>query len=152
MTFSITHLAESLAAYLAPTFPGVTFYTDPNQQDTQCPCMFLQKRYAYTERRRNVHGYYLRRIGVDLTYLEDYNLPNLQQLYDAAEEALDPVMQSFPYSDGSGETELLRTSERNSRTDLDGLHYMFELQVWAVIPETVLKMQTMDYDEEVVLP
>ena len=29
---------------------------------------------------------------------------------------------------------------------------MFELQVWAVIPETVLKMQTMDYDEEVVLP
>ena len=88
MTFSITHLAESLAAYLAPTFPGVTFYTDPNQQDTQCPCMFLQKRYAYTERRRNVHGYYLRRIGVDLTYLEDYNLPNLQQLYDAAEEAL----------------------------------------------------------------
>lgn len=148
MNFTISTIAKSLADYLTPSFPGVTFYEDPNQQDSKPPMMFLQQRYAHIEPRRN-NGYYLRRIGLDLTYLLDYNLPNMQQLYQQAAERLDLLMETFPYSDGT-DTTLLRTYDREWRIDLDVLHYKFELQVFAEIQETAVKMQTMDYNEEVV--
>lgn len=145
MNFTISTIAKSLADYLAPSFPGVTFYEDPNQQDSKPPMMFLQQRYAHIEPRRN-NGYYFRRIGLDLTYLVDYNLPNLQQLYQQAAETLDLRMETFPYSDGT-DTALLRTYEREWRIDLDALHYKFELRVWVTIPKDSVKMETMDYDE-----
>lgn len=97
MTFTISAVAKSLADYLAPYFPGVTFYEDPNQQDSRPPMLFLQQRYAYIQPRRQ-SGYFLRRIGLELTYLLDYNLPNLQQLYQQAAESLDLAMETFPYS------------------------------------------------------
>lgn len=146
MNFTISTIAKSLADYLAPSFPGVTFYEDPNQQGSKAPMLFLQQRYAYVEPRRN-NGYYLRRIGLDLTYLVDYNLPDLQQQYQQAAEQLDLLMETFPYSDGT-ENALLRTYDREWRIDLDALHYKFELQVWVSIPETAVKMQTMDYNED----
>lgn len=145
MNFTISTIAKSLADYLAPSFPGVTFYEDPNQQGSKSPMLFLQQRYAYVEPRRN-NGYYLRRIGLDLTYLVDYNLPDLQQQYQQAAEQLDLLMETFPYSDGTDST-LLRTYDREWRIDLDALHYKFELQVWVTIPEDSVKMETMDYDE-----
>lgn len=148
MNFTIQTIAKSLADYLTPSFPGVTFYEDPNQQDSKPPMMFLQQRYAHIEPRRN-NGYYLRRIGLDLTYLLDYNMPNMQQLYQQAAERLDLLMETFPYSDGT-DTNLLRTYDREWRIDLDALHYKFELQVFVEIQETAVKMQTMDYNEEVV--
>lgn len=148
MNFTISTIAKSLADYLTPSFPGVTFYEDPNQQDSKPPMMFLQQRYAHIEPRRN-NGYYLRRIGLDLTYLLDYNLPNMQQLYQQAAERLDLLMETFPYSDGT-DTTLLRPYDREWRIDLDALHYKFELQVFVEIQETAMKMQTMDYNEEVV--
>lgn len=153
MTFSMTTFARSLAAYLATVLPGVAMYEDPNQQGTRCPCMFLQTRYSYTERRRAERDCYFRRIGLDLTYLEDYNLPDLQRRYQAAAEALDPVMETVPYSYGEDEPPaLLRTYNREYTIDLDAMHYKFELQVSVSIPRDEVKMQTMDYDEEVVLP
>ena len=145
MNFTISTIAKSLAGYLAPSFPGVTFYEDPNQQDSKPPMMFLQQRYAHIEPRRN-NGYYLRRIGPDLTYLVDYNLPNLQQMYQQAAETLDLLMETFPYSDET-DAALLRTCDREWRIDLDALHYKFELRVWVTIPEDSVKMETMDYDE-----
>lgn len=148
MNFTISSIAKSLAGYLSPVLPGVTFYEDPNQQDTKTPCAFLQQRYAYIELRQA--GRWLRRIGLDLTYLVDYNLPDMQQLYQRAAEALDLVMETFPYSDGAGETTLLRTYERGWRIDLDALHYQFELQVWVTLPEDFIPMQTMEYHEEAV--
>ena len=60
-------------------------------------------------------------------------------------------METIEYTDGDG-TALLRTYERQWTIDEDALHYKFELQVWVSLPETAVKMQTMDYDEEVVLP
>lgn len=145
MNFTISTIAKSLADYLAPSFPGVTFYEDPNQQGSKAPMLFLQQRYAYVEPRRN-NGYFLRRIGLDLTYLVDYNLPDLQQQYQQAAEQLDLLMETFPYTDGTDST-LLRTYDREWRIDLDALHYKFELQVWVTIPEDSVKMETMDYDE-----
>lgn len=147
MNFTVATVARSLAAYLADTLPGVTMYEDPNQQDSQMPCMFLQQRYSYPEHETGT-DWYLRRIGLDLTYLEDYNLPDLQQRYQQAAEALDLVMDTFPYTDGT-DTALIRTYDREWRIDLDALHYKFELRVRVFIPRAETKMQSMDYNEEV---
>ena len=149
MTFTLSTLAQSLAAYLSPLFPGVTFYENPNQQGTQTPCMFLQQRYSYTKLRQA--GRWLRQIGLDLTYLEDYHLPNMQQLYQAAAEAPALVVEPFPSTDGTtGGTTLLRTYDREWRIDLDAMHYKFELQVWVELPEDFVPMETMDYNPEVI--
>lgn len=148
MNFTISTIGRSLASYLAPTFPGVTFYEDPNQQGTQTPCMFLQQRYSYIKLK--TADRHLRQIGLDLTYLVDYNLPNMQQIYQGAAEALDEVMETFPYTDGTTEgTVLLRTYDREWRIDLDAMHYKFELQVWVSVPETEVPMETMTYNAEV---
>lgn len=146
MNFTVSTIAASLAAYLSPLFPGVTFYQNPNQQGTNPPCMFLQQRYSFIKRRTS--GQWLRTIGLDLTYLEDYNLPNMQQLYQAAAETLEIAMDAFPYSDGTSTTTVL-TYDRDSRIDLDAMHYKFELHVVVEHPQTGTPMQTMDYTEEV---
>lgn len=147
MNFTIQTVALSLADYLADALPGVTFFEDPNQQGTETPCMFLQQRYSTIKKQLN--GRYLRTIGLDLTYLEDYNLPDMQQKYQAAAEALDYMLETFPYTDGESESEsavLLRTYDREWRIDLDALHYKFELRVWVTKPETGEPMETMDLD------
>ena len=144
MNFTVSTIAASLAAYLSPLFPGVTFYENPNQQGTKPPCMFLQQRYSYMKRRTS--GQWLRTIGLDLTYLEDYNLPNMQQLYQAAAETLEIAMDAFPYSDGTSAATVL-TYDRDSRIDLDAMHYKFELRVIVELPETETPMQTMTYNE-----
>ena len=65
MTFTIQTIARSLADYLAPHLPGVSFYEDPNQQGSEMPCAFLQQRFSYLTLRTG--GRWLRRIGLDLT-------------------------------------------------------------------------------------
>lgn len=148
MNFTISTISQSLADYLAPYFPGVAFYEDPNQQGTKTPCMFLQQRYSHTNIKQG--GRFLRRIGLDLTYLVDYNLPDMQQRYEAATETLDYVMETFPYKDETtAEGTLLRTHDRNWRIDLDAMHYLFELKVWVTMPEEFNPMETMDYNQEV---
>ena len=146
MTFATANLAASLAAYLAPYFPGVTFYTGPNQQGTEPPCMFLQQRYSYPDLQQD--GRRRLRIGLDLAYLLDYNLPNMQLQYQEAADTLNVVMETFLYSDGA-DTALLRTYDKEARIDLDALHYKFEVRVWVSLPETPVMMQTMDYTEDI---
>ena len=145
MTFTVATITKSLADYLAPVLPGVAMYEDPNQQGSQPPCMFLQTR--YNRLKLEMGGYWLRTLGLDLTYLLDYNLPDLQQRYQAAAEALDLVMETFPYSDGEAEAEpvLLRTYDRSWKVDLDALHYKFELRERVTLPApSVPKMETLE--------
>lgn len=146
MTFTISTIARSLAEHLAPVLPGVRFYEDPNQQGTTPPCLFLQQRYSYLDHRQA--GRQLRRIGLELTYLLRYNLPDMQQRYQQAAEALDEVMEVFAYSDGI-ETALVRTYDRQWNIDLDALHYKFELKIWVEQPQSGPVMRQMDYQQEV---
>lgn len=141
MKFSVANVAKSLGDYLAPVLPGVNFYEDPNQQGSEMPCAFLQQRYAHME--KHTGGRWLRRIGLDLTYLEDYNLVDLQRRYQKAAEALDMVLDTFPYSDGES-TAVLRTYDREWRIDADALHYKFELRVTVSIPEDAELMQAIE--------
>ena len=148
MNLTVSTISKSLADYLAPSFPDVTFYEDPNQQGSKPPMMFLQTRTNRLE--LETGGYWRRIMGIDLVYLLEYNLPNLQQLYQTAGEQLDLLMETFPYSDGTTEgTALLRTYDREWNIDLDELHYRFEIRERVSIPQEYAKMMTMDYDEEV---
>lgn len=146
MNFTVSTMAQSLAAYLAPHFPGFSFYEDPNQQRTKTPCMFLQQRSADIERRQGER--WLRTIRLDLTYLLDYNLPDMQQRYQSAAETLDLLMETFPYSDGTL-TALMRTYDREWTIDLDAMHYKFSLKIWVEQPQTGNPMETLDYNAEV---
>jgi len=144
VNLTVSALARSLADYLAPVLPGVAMYEDPNQQGSQPPCMFLQTR--HNRLKLEMDGYWLRTLGLDLTYLLDYNLPDLQQRYQAAAEALDLVMETFPYSDGSSTGQaLLRTYDRSWKVDLDAMHYKFELRERVTLPKPdVPKMQELE--------
>lgn len=147
MQFSIATVASSLAAYLAPLFPGLTFYQDPAQQVLDCPCAFLQQRSSTIRRRIGTRQY--REIQLDLTYLVDYNLPNMQRLYQQAAEILDENLDSFPYTSPDGGEAVFLTYDRQWRIDLDALHYNFALHVWVEPQEELVPMQTMDLDQEV---
>ena len=148
MNFTVSTISKSLSDYLAPHFPGVMFVEDPNQQGSKPPMMFLQTRTNRLE--LETGGYWRRILGVDLVYLLEYNLPNLQQLYQAAGEQLDLLMETFPYSDGAADgSAKIRTYDREWNIDLDELHYRFELRERVTLPENGVKMQTMDYEEEV---
>lgn len=147
MTFTIENIARSLADYLAPIFPEVTFFEDPNQQGTTIPAMFLQQRYASIDRK--IGKRFFRKIGLDLTYLEDYNLPDMHQRYLAAAEKLDMVMDSFLYTEGK-ETVVILTYDRTWTLDLDALHYKFEIRVWIQPEEAKNPMEQMEYRQEVV--
>lgn len=145
MNFTVTTIARSLAAHLAPVLPGVQMLEDPAQQGVEPPCMFLQQRYSNIK--PHPGGRWLRTIGVDLTYLLDYNLPDLQQQYSAAAETLDLCMEVFPYTDGT-DTALLRAYDRKTDIDSDGLHYKFELRIFVEKPEDAVKMQTLSIDQK----
>ena len=67
MNLTVTTIAKSLADYLAPCFPSVAFYEDPNQQGSIPPCMFLQTRYNYLT--LETGGFWRRRMAPNLTYL-----------------------------------------------------------------------------------
>lgn len=108
--------------------------------------MFLQQRYSNIK--PHPGGRWLRTIGVDLTYLLDYNLPDLQQQYSSAAETLDLCMEVFPYTDGT-DTALLRAYDRKTDIDSDGLHYKFELRIFVEKPEDAVKMQTLSIDQKV---
>ena len=146
MNLTVTTIAKSLADYLAPCFPSVAFYEDPNQQGSRTPCMFLQTRYNYLT--LETGGFWRRRLGLDLTYLVDYNRPDWQQTFQRRLRPLVQAKSQLPASDGeTAGTILLRAHEREWRIDLDALHYRFELLERVSIPEAVVKMQAMNYDE-----
>lgn len=149
MNLTVNTIALSLANYLKPLLPGVMFLQNPAQQGAKMPCMFLQQRYSNVEIQTG--GYFLRTIGLDLTYLDDYNLPDLQERYQTAAETLDLLMETFPYNDGTNEgTVLIRTYDRDWRIDLDAMHYKFEIKERVSILKEYVKMQTIqELNEEV---
>lgn len=148
MTFTIAQLAPSLAAHLGPSFSGVTFYEDPLQQGASLPAMFLQTRSSSI--RKSTSGEYLWTLRLDLVYLLDYNLVNLQRLYQDAAEKLDVLMETFPYLDGAGQSITVRTYNRNWTIDLNELHYKFDLQVFVEPQELANLMEELELNLEVV--
>ena len=147
INFTISQLAGSLAEHLAPSFEGVAFYEDPVQQGTDLPAMFLQTRGASIQNRMGKR--FLWTLRLDLVYLLDFNLPNLQQLYQAAAQILDLKLEVFTYMDPDGNYSIVRTYNRDWTIDLDELHYRFDLQSWVTKEEAAELMRTLELNMEV---
>lgn len=139
MELTVRTVAASLAVWLRPHFPDWYFYEDPAQQGVSPPCMFLQVRRS-PSLRKALGGYFVRELALELTGLLDYDLPDLQERYQAAAEQLDLLLDAFPYQDPAGSTRLLRCRERSWEVDQDALHYRFTLRERVAPPRYIWPM------------
>ena len=142
MTFTMLALSRSLADYLAPSLPDVTFYADPNQQGTASRALFLRQTNARIT--SQVGGRFLRRLGLDLVYLEQLNSVDAETRLQAAADVLDQRMETFPYSSGEEKAVLLRTYERHWEIMDSTLHYKFDLQLWLTYQEDAALMMSIE--------
>lgn len=149
MIFTMQALSHSLADYLAPVLPSVTFYDSPNQQGTRPSAMFLRRTNARIA--KQMGDRFLRTLGLDLVYIEEFNRVGMDDRYTAAADVLDQVMETIPYTGGEGgETALLRTYERKWDIIDQVLHYKFDLKVWVSQEEDAILMRSIQsYTEEV---
>jgi len=142
MTFTMPALSRSLADYLAPSLPDVSFYADPNQQGTASRALFLRQTNARITSQTG--GRFLRRLGLDLVYLEQLNSVDAETRLQAAADVLDQRMETFPYSSGEEKAVLLRTYERHWEIMDSTLHYKFDLQLWLTYQEDAALMQSIE--------
>lgn len=142
MTFTMPALSRSLAEYLAPSLPDVTFYADPNQQGTASRALFLRQTNARITSQTG--GRFLRRLGLDLVYLEQLNSVDAETRLQAAADVLDQRMETFPYSSGEEKAVLLRTYERHWEIMDSTLHYKFDLQLWLTYQEDAALMMSIE--------
>ena len=142
MTFTMPALSRSLADYLAPSLPDVSFYADPNQQGTASRALFLRQTNARIT--SQVGGRFLRRLGLDLVYLEQLNSVDAETRLQAAADVLDQRMETFPYSSKEEKAVLLRTYERHWEIMDSTLHYKFDLQLWLTYQEDAALMQSIE--------
>lgn len=142
MTFTMPTLSRSLAEYLAPSLPDVTFYADPNQQGTASRALFLRQTNARIT--SQVGGRFLRRLGLDLVYLEQLNSVDAETRLQAAADVLDQRMETFPYSSKEEKAVLLRTYERHWEIMDSTLHYKFDLQLWLTYQEDAALMMSIE--------
>ena len=149
MIFTIQAISGSLASYLAPALPGVTFYDNPNQQGTKTPAVFLRRTNARITKKMGER--FLRTLGLDLVYLEEFNQVGMEDRYTAAADILDQMLETIPYTSEEGaETALLRTYERKWDIIDGDLHYKFNLKVWVSREEDAVLMRSIQsYKEEV---
>lgn len=141
MTFTLPALARSLADYLAPDLPGVSYYADPNQQRTRLPALFLRQTNARIS--KQMGDRLLRRLGLDLVYLERLNIPEGDSRLQAAADVMDQRLETFPYRGGEGErSALLRAYDRHWEIADSTLHYKFELRLWLTYQEDAALMRS----------
>ena len=96
-------------------------------------------------------GRFLRRLGLDLVYLEQLNSVDAETRLQAAADVLDQRMETFPYSSGEEKAVLLRTYERSWEISDSTLHYKFDLQLWLTYEEdAALMMSIQELNMEVV--
>lgn len=149
MTVTMQALTRSLADYLAPYLPGMTFYDNPNQQGSRMPALFLQRTKAKIMGKTG--GRFLRELGLDLVCLIDYNQVDMDSQYTRVADVLDEQLDTFPYRAGVGSgSALLRTYGRDWYIRDDALHYKFDLKLWVSRGEDDALMRSIQtYTEEV---
>ncbi len=141
MTFTMPALARSLADYLAPELPGTTFYASPNQQGTRSPALFLRQTTARLSPQSS--GVFLRRLGLDLVYQEQFHTVQEDSRLQAAADVMDQLLETFPYStECGGPPAVLRTYDRHWEITGNALHYKFQLRLRLTRAEDAALMQS----------
>ena len=135
MIFTMPALARSLADYLSPELPGASFYADPNQQGTRSPALFLRQTFAKISPQPG--GRILRRLGLDLVYLVQPNVVDVESRLQMAADVMDEYLETFPYQGAQ-----LRTYERHWEITDSALHYKFDLRLLLTRVEDGVLMQS----------
>ena len=141
MIFTMPALARSLADYLAPQLPGASFYADPNQQGTKSPALFLRQTFAKISSQPG--GLFLRKLGLDLVYLDRFYTVREETRLQAAADVMDQMLEVFPYSaEKGGPVDFIRTYDRHWEITDSTLHYKFELRLRLTRAEDTALMQS----------
>lgn len=149
MIFTMPALARSLADYLAPQLPDVSFYADPNQQGTKSPALFLRQTFAKISPQPS--GLFLRRLGLDLVYLDRFYTVKDESRLQAAADVMDQQLEIFPYSvEQDSEAVNIRTYDRRWEITDSTLHYKFELRLRLTpVEDTALMRSIQELNMEV---
>lgn len=141
MIFTMPALSRSLADYLAPQLSGASFYADPNQQGTKSPALFLRQTFAKISPQPG--GLVLRRLGLDLVYMDRFYTVREESRLQTAADVMDQQLEIFPYSaEGGSETVHIRTYDRHWEITDSTLHYKFELRLRLTKAEDTALMQS----------
>lgn len=142
MTFTINHAINSLAGVLKAQYPDYPVYTSPNQQGTVFPCFFIFLIPSTIE--AQVDGRFFRDLGIDIVFVQERNIVNGNAELQSIQDYLDYSLETFPYTDGSGDTVPLHTYERQASVEDQEMHYQFHIRQRVSIPRTVNPMQEME--------
>lgn len=141
MTFTMPALASSLSDYLIPKLPGASIYADPNQQGTRQPALFLRQTNAKIT--PQIGGMVLRKLGLDLVYLDRCYTVDEESRLQAAADVMDRWLETFPYRVSEDEKPVrIRAYDRRWEITDSTLHYKFELRLRLTPTEDVLLMQS----------
>ena len=115
MKFTLMGVLDSLAGVLKKGYPEYPVYIEPGIQETEVPCFFLFL--MPSEISGETGGRYLRDLGIDIVFVQQRNIQDGNRGMLSVAEYLDGALDCFSYTDGSGDTALIRTFERNWKTE-----------------------------------
>lgn len=133
---TIPLITSAMADLLGAVFPEDlgSIYNNPRQGQGNLPAWYINY-IPQSGPVKDMNTRYWRNFGIDLVYINDYNLPDLYDEYAAKAELLDQFAELFNYfyTDSAGERKsvILRTYDRNWTIDLQALHYKFNLKIRA---------------------
>jgi hypothetical protein len=131
MMFSLENLISSIAVMLDNAF-GLPVYVDTNQQSTDYPCFFIflvnPSIDDEIDRRR------FRNIGIDVVYVQQRNMPDIDSNNTAMIDALDELLDTITYSNDDDETAILHCYEHSAHVTDDDLHYQFRVKIHVTTP------------------
>ena len=93
-----------------------------------------------------IGGRFIRDLGVDIVFVQQRNIINGNAEIHSVAEYLDENLELLSYTDGNGETALIRTYEREWQTEDDELHYKFHIRQRVAVPKETVWMQVMEED------
>lgn len=140
--YTLEGVNQAIAAAVAQAIPGVHIYDNPNQQDTKLPAVFITYR-GDQPSKRQIDNRWTQTLKFDLCYMVEYNLPNMNDLYRSAAEALSYSLTEIHYASG---IDLVTLNHAWHIEPGDALHYQFDLPVrlkkpaaWSPVKKLLLK-------------
>lgn len=141
MRFTLENVVNSLAGVLAAEYP-YPVYESPNQQGTKFPCFFIF--FMPSKLEGHLDERFMRDLGIDIVFVQQRNLVNRNVEIHKIAQYLDESLETFSYTDDSGETTRIRTYEREWQIEDGELHYKFHIRQRVSIPRNDVTMQRME--------
>ena len=142
MTFTLENLINSLAGILKSEYPDYPVYDSANQQGTDYPCFFIFLMPSIIE--DHIDDRFYRDIGIDIVFVQQRNIVNGMREIQDIQDFLDFSLETFPYSDGSGEETYIHTYGRSASTEDQELHYKFHIKQRVSLPRATNYMNSLE--------